>query len=936
MTNIFLVFVMVCTFLGALFGLAKGFKKSIVRIVSVILAGFLAYIFATPIAKIFINDGTIREVVAMLDFEETYNELVAASPALGELFAILPVAIVAPAVFLVLFFVFKFLLRRPCIIVNACLGFKAKDESAIRYLGLPIGAAQGFVSVMALIVVIAGFIGVGDKVIDVVLDEENASNIADTAVIEEIDFYIEEIKRDPIIGMLCGSDDKNDLKNDVSVAMATTAKKGQTNNAIFEGLTTFKFRNQKLKLSNELVTITDVAIQIIPLTESGEGSGLTAKQIEAVAKLAEKFSQSGILTEVGADIISEACTKWSNGEAFLGMEFEGFDPMIDPIVEALLVAMKDSTAETLIVDLGSFVDILRTLNDYDLLSLTSGGTDDILSKLSGSAISDLLKILSDNSRLNVVIPEVTNLSIRMLGATLKIPENSGVIYETVVNDLSNSLNNVLSSEMTEEDITKFSEEVYNSLQSNGIEVGKEVATLVSTALTDSFKELDGDITAESVQKYFEDYAIIYEQVDNKENNSMAAGKDYVSLSGSVGSSNTDTKRDFANMTYEEKLVILAEADLLDIYNDLYNLTELVADDILVTGQRADAFVNYIIIIYDSINTNYQALRALGDASDNPIVSLKSPETIITTKTTIESLMVTSGSYELSENDIKNIGEGFDHINEFLQSVGDMEGDISFENLESVNIEAIGKALDALKDTTIFAGAVDPLAGAVINNVANVDVTKELVNGNVSYTDLMGTVSATAGLMNSLNKDDIDSKNASVLQLIETITPSNADIIIAIVNEEFMMKQGVSAEYAAASAKTLRTVLKEMANVDPSNRESEARSVRYIFELAMSLSNSSNIMGEDELFGNAEEIIIVCVESKVVAETLKELTTDENGYRVKDSLGVSSKLTEDNKEQIRFEIEKYYNEYKDILDADELVALEERLEAVAYLFDLDVD
>ena len=943
MTNLlsfsFLITVMVFTVLGALLGLARGFKKSIVRIISVILSGVLAYLLAAPIAKLFINENSIHSIVSALNFEETYNELVTASPALEELFAALPIAIVAPLVFLVLFFVLKFLMNIPCIIVNTCLNFKSKDESAIRFLGLPIGAVQGFISIMALVVVLAGFIGIGDKVIDVVLEEDNASNIADTTVIEEIDFYIEELKRDPIVGMLCGSaDNKEDLKKDSYTVMATDAKKGQTNNSIFEGLTTFKFREQKLKLSNELVAITDTAVQIIPLMEGGEGSGLTAKQIDAIARLAEKFSYSGILTEVGADLVSEACTKWSSGETFLGIEFKGVDPMVDPIVWSLLGAMKDSTAETLIVDLGSFVSILRTLNDYDLLSLMAGGSENILSKLSGQAISDLLKILSDNSRLNVVIPEVTNLSIRMLGTTLKIPENAGVIYDTVVNDLSSSLNNVLSSEMTEEDMQKFGEEVYSSLQSNGIEVDKEVATLVSSALTESFKELEGEVTTESIQKYFEDYAIIYEQIDNKENNSIAANKDNITLSGTVGSGeHNDTGFDFANMTYEEKLAKLAEADLLDIYNDLYDLTDCAPDTILPTGQRADAFVNYILIIYNHIYTNYQALRELGDASENPIVALKSSETIITTKTTIESLMVASGSCELSETDIKNIGEGFDHINEFIQSVGSLEGDMSLENLESMNVEAIGKALDALKDTSIFAGAVDPLAGAVISSATNVDITKELVDGNVSYSELMGTVKATAGLMNSLNSNDVDAKNASILQLIESITPQNANIIIAIVNEEFMIQQGVPAEYATASAKTLRTALTEMAEIDPSEREKEAYNIRYIFELATSLSKSDNIMGEDQLFTSAEEIIVVCVESKVVAATLRDLTTDENGNRIKDSLGVASKLTEENKEQVRNEIERYYEQYSsEIRDADELAALNERLEAVGYLFDLYVD
>ena len=108
MTNLlsfsFLITVMVFTVLGALLGLARGFKKSIVRIISVILSGILAYLLAAPIAKLFINENSIHSIVSALNFEETYNELVTASPALEELFAALPIAIVAPLVFLVLFF----------------------------------------------------------------------------------------------------------------------------------------------------------------------------------------------------------------------------------------------------------------------------------------------------------------------------------------------------------------------------------------------------------------------------------------------------------------------------------------------------------------------------------------------------------------------------------------------------------------------------------------------------------------------------------------------------------------------------------------------------------------------------------------------------------------------------------------------------------------
>ena len=88
--------VVVFTALGALFGLLKGFRKSVVRLISVICSALLAFVLSAPIARLFINKETVADVIYSLGISETYNELVAASPALGELIGAIPAAIIAP------------------------------------------------------------------------------------------------------------------------------------------------------------------------------------------------------------------------------------------------------------------------------------------------------------------------------------------------------------------------------------------------------------------------------------------------------------------------------------------------------------------------------------------------------------------------------------------------------------------------------------------------------------------------------------------------------------------------------------------------------------------------------------------------------------------------------------------------------------------------
>lgn len=701
---IFTILVVAATLIGAAFGLIKGFTKSTIRIISVLLAILISFFIAVPISKLFINSENLDLLISNLEMTEAYNELVEASPALGELFTAIPIAIIAPIVFLILFFLLKLIMLIPYSIVGSIFTKnKEKEPFKKRALGIPIGAAQGLLSIMVVLLVVAGFVSIADKSVDAVL-KDNSGALSDVQNgLEEVDFYIEEIKRDPVMRVLCTKSEADKTEsasfksNKVSLAKTVSTQK-TNNNFVFEGLSKIKFNGESLSLTNECVAISETVVSAAPLLNMGD-SGISEKEIAAIENVLAKFESSEILTVVGADIISGACEKWSNGEDFLGASSPSISEEIDPVITALLGSMKDSDSETLKQDMGDVVEILKVFEKHDLLS--SSDTDSLMKNINGDVISESLTILSSNDRFNVVIPEVTNLGIKMIASSLNISDISDKIY------------------------------------------------------------------------------------------------------------------------------------------------------------------------------------------------------------------IESGNVELTEDDIKNIGEGFDHIFEFIGSIESSDGELSLDNLDSIDIGSIGKALDSFKDTSLLGGTVDPLAGAIVETVTGTssDVTSTLENGNVSYESLMNTVQSTAGVLNNIQNSEASNidKTQSIMSLLENITPENADVIIAVVNEDFIIQQGIDSKYAATSASVLKIALKEMSLLDIEEHEAEAEKIKVVLELVT--NTDKNVYGEGGVFETADDIISVAMDSKVAGAVLIDLAHDENGNQVSDALGIAGNISDTDRRFILSELNRYCDERK---------------------------
>ena len=905
-----LIFVLLWSFLGALIGLWKGIRKTVSSIIAVILAGITSMLISPPIVKLFFTQDNLFKIVDVLEMTETYNELVAASPAIEELLLALPVTLIAPLVFLIFFFILRIIFRIIAGFVSKIF-FPKKEKMPMKLIGMPLGLVRGFMTAMVIMVVLGGLINTVDDITDVIIEQESEQLADIKETVEDVEPYLSIVTDDPIIKML------------------------DSTNFVYDHLTSFDFKDEKVVFGEEMVSIVEAGIYIMPIAKNTEISQWSEKEFELLDGFVARFGDSRILTEVSAELLSSACEKWANGEAFMGITPPTVDEMIDPLVISLFNSFKDSTAETVVEDMSTFVDVLQVIDKYEILTKMQGESVDVMSLLSGDFISDFLTVISGNERFSALIPEISNLSMRMLASALELPENAEAVYGNVTENICQDLNVVLQSEMTEDDMNSFTDSLKGTLKENGITISDDVVNIVSENIVTAFESKES-VTADDIKGYFEDYAAIYTAVEGAPQNSAAVDGS-IKLSSNTSAVASPTFIDFVNMTHDEKLSALSSVGIIDyckLSGDISN-----PENVLNNGMTAEDYVDYIIVIYNSIISNYDAISSLGNSETNVLISLKSPETMISTAVTMSDLVIDNVDYVLTEAEITNIANGFEKINEFIQSYTELEGSLSIDNIGNLNLPAAGEALDHLKDTQIFGDNIGVVADSLIGKVtgSSINISEKVESGETSYGSLMETVQSTTEVIANMSKEEVteEEKEEAIVDLLLNLTEENSSIIAEIVTEDFIKAQGVPDEYAKVSVSILRTALIEMAKLPEDQHDKEAAQIKYLFDIVSS-GNEDALIGENGIFQDSNDVIDMVVNSKVASATLKTILVDENGNKVVDPLGLASSLSKDDKADLESSIVEYYDDNKSGMSAEELAELEENLNAIVLLCNLDIN
>ena len=175
--------------IGALLGLMRGFKRAFIRFLTVAVAFFGSLFacryFLSNTEKV-LNHPWTQKLLALLKvtFLDQLKEQV---PDAYELLIGLPVAILSPIFFTLLFLVAAFVLE----IVSMIIGFFAGPKRGFRLLGGVIGAVQGAVFTVAIMVPLCGLLTNAVSAIDTIEAEKDPKY--DVAAVDQLAGYKEQM-----------------------------------------------------------------------------------------------------------------------------------------------------------------------------------------------------------------------------------------------------------------------------------------------------------------------------------------------------------------------------------------------------------------------------------------------------------------------------------------------------------------------------------------------------------------------------------------------------------------------------------------------------------------------------------------------------------------------------------------------------------------------
>ena len=480
---------------GAFFGLIRGVGRSFIRLLTVLAAFFgSAYVCRALVADTdrILHSGYVTKLLNRFGV----TVLARIEDALPEVYNIvfsLPLAIVAPILFVALFFLASSLLLLIYWIFAAFVFPKHRGgwSPFSRFLGAVVGVAQGAVIVLALMVPTVGLVEAAGDAIDVVSKEQGGYE-------------------SPIVTKVKGYRGKLD-EAEKSLVFAYAKRCGVEK--ISNALTTFSYKNEEGKkvtvtVKDELVSIAEMYAHAMPLIGT-DIEKYAQNQVAAMDKLARDFGNSKLLTQVVANLVSGACTEWKDGDKFLGMEplIQG-DGEVGDFLAVFYDAFDDSTSATIASDFETIADVFGLFVDHGVFANLED--NDILQVLftEPDLLEELFDILDANPRTHKLHIALLELSVKAFCSEhIQVPHEGDENYEKyqgMLGTVADALNGLDSEADLEAKIDAVKDEFGDALLDYGVteeEISPTVIEEVSDLLIEEFGDNLGSITPEDIEKF---------------------------------------------------------------------------------------------------------------------------------------------------------------------------------------------------------------------------------------------------------------------------------------------------------------------------------------------------------------------------------------------------------------------------------------------------
>ena len=387
---------------GFIRGIFKGAYRSLTDILFVLVNAVASVFISKGLASLLLKPQRVYDWMSTINeslkSEGLANALYQVEPYLrdGEFLAeaelgyvlALPIAIITPLLFMLVFFLMGLIFKIIKFIVQKLLIPKTKSTS-MKILGGTFGAIR---SVLALAIFIIPLIGYATYAVNTV---NYASENIDNHSVRDIDSSIEEYEEcvtDGAFGVIstCGGQWLFDMLSTTTVEDVDVSLVDETNNAI------------DLYSHVEVLTRTDFA-------------NLKQADIDNINKLIDKLEDSEYLMSLVSSTVSQVAGEFYEENELFGYELPYYGESLNPAVQTGLQLLSTMEADGLIGDLRTFTDVAESLVKYSLLEEISKEEGDIFIALENpSFYSDILISLYINERTRVLVPTIANFAQSVL------------------------------------------------------------------------------------------------------------------------------------------------------------------------------------------------------------------------------------------------------------------------------------------------------------------------------------------------------------------------------------------------------------------------------------------------------------------------------------------------------------------------------------------
>lgn len=417
-----------------LFAFGRGFTKTLIRLATVVLSAALSFFIAPAVAgkigpKVMEALRNLPEAASFLSYFEEHAEAADAMTLFCRM-------LVAPALFLALYLIFKLVTLVMYAILSALFG---KTGGKHRLLALLPGALCAVIGVSVFLVPVMGYLTVSDRVMTIserlaaetkgagVEAASTGGGAASTGGEEARAFDAAKAREKYLSPML-----------HAPVVSGLYEKAGAK---LFIRLSGGKIGGEQTDLLREIGTLSDI-LSDFSVLRNKQMTAYGETEAAAVSATVTHLSASPMLKTTLAGFLSGAAKNWQAGEAFLGMQKPSMGANGDIVLSGFLTVFETTDSEKLPGDLTSFSNIFNLMVKYrvfERLGEDSGEGNFLLELEASGFLSELKKELDANPRMQPVKDAIYKAATRALIEQLGVNENFKEACAPVLADLTAAL-----------------------------------------------------------------------------------------------------------------------------------------------------------------------------------------------------------------------------------------------------------------------------------------------------------------------------------------------------------------------------------------------------------------------------------------------------------------------------------------------------------------